>query len=255
MIKRNSLYVICFLILPILISAQSKLYDINKNMEVFIEVYKTLNEDFVDDIDPAYLMKIGIDAMAKSLDPYTRYISESDVESYRISVEGKYEGIGAITKKIDDHISIVDTYSGSPALKSGLKIGDKILKINGQNTKGKSREDAKKIMRGVKGSRIEFEVENVTGDIKTITLTRQNIDIPNVPYSGMVSDKVGYIILTTFTANASKNVKMALRKLKKENPEMEGLILDLRGNGGGIIERSYRYSQYFCTSKYRCCCN
>ncbi len=236
--KYTYLLILSFLFMSYSANSQKKLYEINKNMEIFMEVYRTLNEDFVDDLDPSHLMKIGIDAMTKSLDPYTRYISESQVESYRMSIEGKYEGIGAATKKIGEYITIVDTYEGSPAMKAGLKIGDQIIAINGQDTKGKSREDSKKIMRGVKGSTIKFKIKQYDGSQKEVTVKRADVKIPNVPYSGMVSDNVGYVILTTFTANAAKNVSKAIKKLKRKNPNMNKLILDLRGNGGGLLREA-----------------
>ncbi|MBT8190579.1 MAG: S41 family peptidase [Bacteroidia bacterium] len=223
-----------------------KLYEISKNIEIFIKVYKELNANYVDDIDPSQLMKVGLDAMVGSLDPYTNYISESEVTSYRISRDGKYEGIGAVVKKIDDYVTIIEPYANSPVVKAGLKSGDQIIAIEGKSTKGKPREEVTQIFRGVPGTDVNMTIlrpgEKEPFDI---SLVRKQVNIPNVPYSGFVSDDVGYIALSTFTGGASKNIRFALRDLKNENPEMKGLILDLRNNGGGLLAEAIKICNIF----------
>ncbi len=228
------------------INNNDRLYEISKNIEIFIKVYKELNANYVDDIDPTYLMTIGLNAMVGSLDPYTNYISESQIESYRISTDGRYEGIGAVVKKIDEYVTIIEPYAGSPVLEAGLKAGDQIIGIEGRSTKGKSREEVTQIYRGVPGTKINMEIhrpfENISFDIE---LTRSQVNIPNVPYSGFVDSEVGYISLTTFTAGASKNIRQALRDLKNENPSLKGVILDLRNNGGGLLAEAIKVSNIF----------
>lgn len=221
-------------------------FEILKNMEIYSNVYKELNANYVDDIDPGELMKIGIDAMTTSLDPYTNYISEARVENYRIETQGKYEGIGAVIKEVDGEITVVDALQNSPALKAGMKIGDQIKAINGLSTNDKSDEAVLTLFRGVPGTKVEMTVDRPGGEkgIK-IQLTREEVSIPNVPHSGMVSDEVAYVSLTTFTANAGANIRKNLNKLKKDNPNMKAVILDLRNNGGGLLREAINVSNLF----------
>lgn len=224
---------------------QDKLYDISKNIEIFINVFKELNANYVDDLDPNQLMRVGIDAMVGSLDPYTNYISESQVASYMINTEGKYEGIGAIVEEIDGMITIVEPYEGSPVLEAGLKAGDQIIAIEGQSTKGKTREEVSAFYRGIPGTDVRLRIRSVDGTEKEVDIKRSEVNIPNVPYSGFVDDNIGYIALTTFTPDAGKNITKAYRKLKNENVNIQGLILDLRNNGGGLLREAISISNIF----------
>lgn len=240
-----------FLVLLIVLSSaftinNGRLYEISKNIEIFINVYKELNTNYVDDIDPTHLMRIGLDAMVGSLDPYTNYFSESQVQSYRISTDGKYEGIGAVVRKIDDYVTIVEPYQDSPVLEAGLKAGDQIIEIEGMSTKGKTQAEVTQIYRGVPGTKVNLTIQR-PGQKELIytELTRAQVDIPNVPYSGFVDPDVGYIALTTFTAGASKNIRSALRDLKNENTNLKGVILDLRNNGGGLLAEAVKISNIF----------
>ncbi len=223
-----------------------RLYEISKNIEIFVNVYKELNKNYVDDLDPSQLMRVGIDAMVGSLDPYTNYISESQVASYRINTEGKYQGIGAIVKKVGDYITIVEPYQDSPVVKAGLKAGDQIVKVQGRSTKGRSLDEMNQVMRGVPGTELAITVnrpsENKEWDVN---LQRSQVSIPNVPYSGFVSDDIGYVVLTTFTADASKNIRKEISKMKTQNPKMKGIILDLRNNGGGLLKEAINVSNIF----------
>ena len=224
---------------------QSRLYDIGKNIEIYTNIYKELNKNFVDEIDPNILMKKGIDAMTKSLDPYTRYFSESEAESFRISTQGKYSGIGSIMKNVDSVITVVELYNDSPSYRAGLKIGDQILEVAGKSTKGKTSKEVASIVRGAPGTNIVFTVKSY-GDTKTkeITIERGEINIPNVPYFGLVNDSIGYIHLSTFTADAGKNVRNALKKLK-DSVDLKGVILDLRDNGGGLLREAINVVNVF----------
>jgi len=215
-----------------------KLFEIAKNLEIFTNVYKQLNTHYVDDIEPNQLMRTGIDAMMNSLDPYTVYYSESQVESYRISTDNKYNGLGAASKEIDDKFTIVEVYDQGPAQEAGLKVGDQITKINGESAANRSYDDVLQFIRGYPGTSLNLTINRpAEGKSYPITLTRSSVEIPNVPYSGMISDNVGYINLTTFTQNASKNIAKAFRELRNED-ELEGLVLDLRSNGGGLLSEA-----------------
>ncbi len=246
MIKKINFSLLLLLFsISIFAQSNSKLYEIAKNIEIYTNVYKELNKNFVDEIDPGILMKTGIDAMTRSLDPYTKYFSESDAESFRISTQGKYSGIGSIMKNIDSTITVVEMYENSPSYKAGLKIGDQIIEVNGEETKGKSSKDVANIVRGAPGTKIIFTVKSFGADkTKKITIERGEINIPNVPYFGKVTDDIGYIHLSTFTQNAGANVRNALKSLK-DSFDIKGVILDLRNNGGGLLREAINVANVF----------
>lgn len=223
-----------------------KLFEISKNLEIFISVYKELNNNFADELDPGTLMRTAIDAMTKSLDPYTNYMSESQMESYWISDDDRYQGIGAKINLIDKNVTVTEVYEGGPAAEAGIKVGDIITSLNGIDIKGKKIEDINVIMRGIPGTDILLGIQSSgSPSVEPKTITRGEVNIPNVPYSGFVSEDVGYISLTIFTQNASDNVKQALRKLKEENPNLAGVILDLRHNGGGLLHEAINICNIF----------
>lgn len=224
-----------------------KYFEIIKNIEIFSNIYKELNTHYVDDLDPSQLMKTAIDAMLGSLDPYTNYISESQIENYRLNSEGKYNGIGALSKEIDGNITIVDIYEGGSAAESGLMVGDVITKVNGQSTEGRTNDEIIQIMRGAQGASLDLSVQRSSGE-QVISMNRTNVKVKNVPYSGMVGDHIGYVILTTFTQGAGKNIHKAVKELKKEDPELKGVILDLRGNGGGLLFEALNVCNVFIPS-------
>jgi len=227
-------------------SDHGKYFEISKNIEIFTNLYKEINTYYVDDLDPAKLMRTGVDAMLESLDPYTNYISESEIEGFRYITDGKYNGIGAIIRQIDDYATIIEPYDNCPAQKAGLKAGDKILSIDGKTTKGKSTDEISNFLKGFPGTEIQLEIERPgKSQPMDITLVRDEVIVPNVPYSGIVEDGIGYIALTTFTRNAGKNVADALKKLKSENPDLKGVIFDLRDNGGGLLQEAVNVSNVF----------
>jgi len=227
-------------------SDHNKYFEISKNIEIYTNLYKEINTYYVDDLDPAKLMRTGVDAMLESLDPYTNYISESEIEGFRYITDGKYNGIGAIIRKIDDYITITEPYDNCPAQKAGLKAGDIVLEIDGKPTKGRSTDDVSAILKGFPGTEVILTIKRPgeTKDLK-ITLVRDEVVVPNVPYSGMVNENIGYIALSTFTRNAGRNVGEALKKLKEENPKLKGIIFDLRGNGGGLLTEAVNVSNVF----------
>lgn len=223
-----------------------RLFEITKNIEIFINVYKELNANYVDDIDPSHMMRIGIDAMVDALDPYTTYISESQVEGYRINKEGRYQGLGAQVETINGKLTIVEPYKGSPILDAGLKAGDHIVAIDGIRTEGKAQEDLSNLVRGVPGTTIQLLVSRA-GEFKDqpVEITRGQVTIPNVPYSGEIRENIAYVALKTFTADAGVNVARAIKNIKRENPDIEGIILDLRNNGGGLLREAIAVSNIF----------
>jgi carboxyl-terminal processing protease len=224
---------------------QDKLFEISKNLEIFIKVYKELNTNFADELDPGILMKTAIDAMLGSLDPYTNFVSESQVESYRINQDEKYQGVGARVGMIDGICTILEPYKGGAAMEAGIRAGDQILAIDGTSLSGKNFDEISAIMRGVPGTEVTITVKKPGKTPENVKLTRGEVNIPNVPYHGMVNDQVGYISLTTFTANASANIIKAYKELKEDHPDMKGLILDLRDNGGGLLHEAIQICNIF----------
>ncbi len=213
-----------------------KLFEILKNIEIFTNIYNELTTQYVDDLDPNELMKTGIDAMMNSLDPYTVYYSESQMTSYRLESEGRYSGLGGQSADIDGKVTIVELYENGPALKAGLKVGDEVTAVNGKSADGKSYDDVLQVIRGIPGTDVSLTIHRpVNNKTIDVTLTRSRIEVPNVPYSGFIADDIGYIALTTFTRNAGKNIAGELRSMRKNNPNLKGLVLDLRNNGGGLL--------------------
>ena len=215
-----------------------KFFEIMKAIEVYTNVYKEVNTYYVDDIEPNKLMRTGIEAMVESLDPYTNYISETDVELARLNQAGQYQGIGADIEYIDGLPTILTLYKDQPADAAGVKTGDRILEVDGRATEGYNREQLEEIMRGFPGTTMEVTVERPGAGKKNLEIIRGDVTIPNVPYSGMLENNVGYVALTTFTRNAGGNVKDAVAKLRAENPDLAGVVLDLRGNGGGLLNEA-----------------
>ena len=219
-----------------------KYFEISKNIEIFTNLYKELNTYYVDDVDPSKLMRTGVDAMLNSLDPYTNYISESDIEGYRYITEGKYNGVGAAFDKTMDFVFITDVFDSSPAQKAGLKPGDKILAVDGKSAINRSVDEVGDILKGAAGTDVELTINRpqLNGSDKNmkIKVVRDEVTEQNVPYYGMLNDQVGYVVLTTFTRDAGENVKKAFVELKEKNPNIKGVIFDLRDNGGGLLNEA-----------------
>ncbi len=219
-----------------------KMFEISKNIEIYTGLYKELNMHYVDELDPSKLMRIGVDAMLNSLDPYTNYISESEIEGYRYITEGKYSGIGVAFQKSGDYLFVESMFEGSPAQKAGLKFGDRVISVDGKSAVKKDLDELDDILKGSTGTDVELVVQRpiAGGKTKEVTLKilREEITEQNVPYSGMLNERVGYIILTTFSRDAGANVANAFKELKAKNPKMLGVVLDLRGNGGGLLHEA-----------------
>jgi carboxyl-terminal processing protease len=221
-------------------------FDIIKNLEIFGNLYKELNTNYVDEIDPNKIMKVGIDAMLATLDPFTNYFSESQIESYRFRNEEGGSSSGLKIKKIGNDLIITGIIELSPAHNAGLKVGDKIETVNGETTKERSAQDVMDIISGTPGSDLNMDILRPGHtDLMSIKITRGGMEGKNVPYSGIVAPDVGYISLTTFTRDAGKNVGDALRDLKTSNPNLKGVILDLRGNGGGLLREAINVCNVF----------
>jgi len=213
-------------------------FELSKNLDIFATLYKEVNTYYVDETKPGELMKTGIDAMLKSLDPYTNFIPESQIEDFKFMTTGQYGGIGALIHKDGDHVVISEPYEGFPAYNADLKAGDILIEVDGKKVSGKSTSEISEALKGQPNTVVKLLIERpgTKGNLN-IDLTRKEIKIDDVPYAGMLNEKVGYIRLTSFTQTASKQVIDALNKLKKEN-NAQSIVFDLRGNGGGLLNES-----------------
>jgi carboxyl-terminal processing protease len=248
-IKTRKKYVIVLTLAISLVSfsfTEDYYFEVSKNLDIFTTLFRDVNIYYVDSVQPGELMKTGIDAMMKSLDPYSVYVPESDIEDYRMThVSAEYGGIGALVHERGDAVEISEVYEGFPAQKGDIRPGDIVLSVNGQSVKGKKVDDVTDVLKGAKGSKVTLSLkrEGMATPIEK-TLYRDEIKFKNVPYYGMADETTGYIRLSQFLENAGDEVKDALTMLK-QNPKMKQVVLDLRGNGGGLLKEAVNIVNLF----------
>ncbi|POY39406.1 peptidase S41 [Solitalea longa] len=221
-------------------------FEITKNLDIFTGVYREINLNYVDKVDPANLINNAANAIDSSLDPYTEYVPESDLENFKMNYfSNEYGGIGALILQKDNKTFVSETYEGFPAQKADIRAGDQMLSINGVPLDGKSNNDVSELLKGQNNSALIIKVLR-PGELKPIEkrLSREEIKFPNVTYYGTVADKVGYIKLDRFLDGSAMEVKNAFLNLKKKN-KITALVLDLRGNGGGILQEAVKIVNYF----------
>ncbi len=220
-------------------------FEISKNLDIFNAVYRELNVAYVDGTKPGQLMKTGIDAMLGSLDPYTVYYTENDIEDFRFMTTGEYGGIGATVNDINGKIIVADPYEGFAAYKAGIRAGDQIIGVNGINVEGKRSDQIGTLLKGQAGTPIKLKLlKSGQSTPVELSLTREEIKTKSVPYSGMLPDgTTGYIKLISFTDNCSGEVKDALNDLKSKG--CKSLVLDLRGNLGGLLMEAVNIVNFF----------
>jgi len=223
------------------------LFEVSKNLKLFSTLMMQLNTMYVDDFDPEALLETGMNAMVKSLDPYTAYYPEKELEGFKLQTSGKYGGIGALIRTYNDNVIVVEPFEGFPAQKSGLVSGDKILKIDGKSTKGLNTEQVSGLLKGNPGTNVEIElIQMMDGKVVTKTLEREEVAPPSVPYAGAIEDGILYIKLDGFTSGSHKEVAQAIRSFK-EKGDLNGVVLDLRGNPGGLLQEAIDVSGLFLT--------
>ena len=222
-----------------------KNFQIAKNLDIYYTLFRELNLFYVDDVDPTKLVKTSIDKMLESLDPYTNFIPEDDIEDFRFMTTGEYAGIGALISKQKGKILIAEPYEGFPAQKSGLKAGDVLLEVAGKSTEKLSTEDVSALLKGPANKAVVVKVQRY-GQKKPmdVEIMREKIQIDPVPYYGMLDSETGYIRLSNFTENCTERVKMALIELKEKHGA-KTLVLDLRSNPGGLLIEAVRIANLF----------
>ena len=220
---------------------KSDFFEIAKQIEIFTTLFKELNMNYVDETNPAELMDSAIKNMLDELDPYTRFLNEQDVEAYKINNAGEYSGIGALVRSYESKLLIIEPYEGYAADKSGLKAGDEIIKI-GETLVSDFDDNASELLKGSNGTSVDITFVR-QGKTQTATLERGGVEVDAVPYYSMVNDKTGYIVLSKFNRKASEQTKSAMQDLKGQG--MERLILDLRGNPGGLLTEAINVTNLF----------
>ena len=245
--KRILLVGIAFISITLGLTAlrnDDKSFEISKQLNIYATLFRDVNMFYVDEVNPGDLVTTGIKAMLKSLDPYTVYYPESEMEDVKLMTTGEYAGIGSVISKKGDQVIIREPYKDSPADKAGLLPGDIILAIDGISVKGKNTEEVSTLLKGQPGKEITIKVQREF-DTKPLEkkAIREKIQLPSVPYSGMVNDTTGYIYLTSFTDKSAADVRSAIISLK--NKGASSLILDLRGNSGGLLDQAVEIVNFF----------
>ena len=222
---------------------RTKDLDIVKNLDIYCTLFRELNMFYVDETDPEKLVNTSINSMLKSLDPYTTYISESEMDDFNFQTTGEYGGIGSLIRKSGEHTIIAEPYEDFPAAKAGLRAGDIFLEIDGKKADNLAITAISDLLKGKPETKIKIKIER-SGNVIPFTLERKQITIKNVPYFGMLNERTGYIRLSNFTTNAAAEVRSAYSELKKNN-EMSSLVLDLRSNPGGLLIEAVRICNLF----------
>ncbi len=245
--RRRKLVLLMLLPFSVLcLSFADDYFMITRQIDIFSSVYKEVNEFYVDEVNPGQLMKTGVDAMLKTLDPYTNYYPEAEIEDYRMKhVSTEYGGIGASSFRMGDSIIIFNVYEGYPAAQADIRAGDVLLSVNGRSIKGLSPDEIDDLIKGQAGTtvKLEFSRFGEPSPLEKI-ITRGEIKVKNVPYYAMLNDSVGYIKLDKFLQNCFNELRDALVDLQK-NPGLKSLVFDLRGNGGGLLEESVQMLNLF----------
>ncbi|MDL5510302.1 S41 family peptidase [Arenibacter sp. M-2] len=222
-------------------SFKGDFFEIAKQIEIFTTLFKELNMNYVDETNPAELMDTAIKNMLEELDPYTKFLNEQDVESFKINNAGEYSGIGAVVRSYKDKIVIVEPYKGYPADKAGLKAGDEIIKIGDINIADIT-DDADELLKGANNTSVDITYLR-QGETKSTTVNRESIEVDAVPYYKMIKGNTGYIVLSKFNKKASEQTKEALLNLKSDGAEK--IILDLRDNPGGLLTEAINVTNLF----------
>lgn len=237
--KKNWLWALPLaVVLAAAVPLRENYFELSKQLEIMTALFRELNIYYVDEIQPGALMETGIDAMVESLDPYTVYYPESRVEDLRFMTTGEYGGVGASMQFVNDRHLIVDVLPDFPAARAGLKIGDELIEVDGQNLEGVDPDLVPEMLQGASGTTVDIRyIPNGSSAPIAVTIEREKIKLPAVPYRDVVGDSTGYVILSAFTRGSSFELRQAIRYLR-DSVGINQLVLDLRGNGGGLLQES-----------------
>ena len=214
-------------------------FALGRNIQILFNMFRDVSAFYVDSVDTDEMLRDAAAGMTSNLDPYTVLIPEDEMEEFEILTTGKYGGIGALVRQSGDWIAIAQPYEGFPADKAGLVIGDKLLEVDGRSIRGLDVSEVSSMLKGSPGTALRLKVEKLlTGEQADVTLRRERIKISGIPYYGMIADGVGYILHDDFTEECSLDMRRALVELKKQGAT--SLIIDLRGNGGGILQEAVK---------------
>ncbi|MFR9523633.1 MAG: S41 family peptidase [Rikenellaceae bacterium] len=215
-------------------------FGLNRNIEIMVNIMREISENYVDQVDPDLLLEYAAEGISRRLDPYTEYLPEEEMTSFEVLTTGKYGGIGSLIRKDGDFVKIAQPYQGTPADRAGLIIGDKIVEIDGQSVEGFTTEQVSALLKGTPGSDVKLVVRRLlSGEDQEVTIRRERISIPGVPYYGFVGDKadsIGYIQHSDFTAGVAADMHAAIVVLKELGAK--ALVLDYRNNGGGVLQEA-----------------
>lgn len=219
-------------------------FGLGRSMEIAVNMMRELSVGYVDPVDPDKMMLGAAQGMVRDLDPYTEFIPADEMSDFELMTTGKYGGVGSLIRKKGEWVVIAQPYKGSPADRAGLRIGDRILAIDGKEAKGFTTEQVSAALKGDPGTKVKVTVEHLDGSHSTVTLTRERIAIPSVPYAGWVADSIGYLRHSDFTEGSYEEMRAAIERLRQEGP-LKGLILDYRSNGGGILQEAVKILSMF----------
>ena len=220
-------------------------HGLGRNMEIMVNLMHSIATQYVDEVDADKMMLNGAEGITSKLDPYTDFIPEKDMPDFETMTTGRYGGIGALIRKKDDYVIIAEPYKGSPADESGLKVGDKIVAINGEDMKGMKVDEISKRLRGEPNTIVKVTVEKLlTGEREELKIRRRRISIPSITYAGYVADGVGYIRHADFTDKCYDDMRAAIQHLQSKG-ELKSLILDYRNNGGGVLQSAIEVLSLF----------
>ena len=214
-------------------------FGLGRNMELLVNMMRELSVSYVDEVDADRLMTDAAAGMVRRLDPYTEYIPEQEMSEFEVLTTGKYGGVGALIRQKKEYVIIAQPYEGSPSDRAGLKIGDKILAIGGEDAKGFTTEQVSSRLKGDPNTTVTVKVEQLDGTVREVTITRERIAIPGVPYAGWVAEGIGYVRHSDFTEGCYQELRNAIEGLRKEG-SLQGLVLDYRSNGGGMLQEAIK---------------
>ncbi len=228
----------------LLIFAAPNNFGLGRNMEIAVNMMRELSVGYVDPVDPDRLMLGAAQGMVRDLDPYTEFIPADEVSDFELMTTGKYGGIGSLIRKKGDRVVFAQPYKGSPADRAGIRIGDKILSIDGRDARDFTTEQVSAALKGDPGSKVRLEIERLDGGKRSLVLTRERISIPSIPYAGWAAPGIGYLRHSDFTEGSAEEMRAAIERLRAEAP-LSGLILDYRSNGGGILQEAVKILSMF----------